>query len=130
MRTLGITTESGTPLPSYHYSRFGGAGGGPIIPKTILGGKTYFFGNYEGFRWANSATIERAVPSANMRNGILTFAECSTTWVMPLPGGRPGTIAEPREQPLATLASAAQVSIHWSRRCGPNSCRGERSNVR
>src|SRR6266853_1591084 len=61
------------PLPSYHYSRFGGAGGGPIIPKTMLGGKTYFFGNYEGFRWANSATIERAVPSANMRNGILTF---------------------------------------------------------
>ncbi|MCU1241065.1 MAG: Cna protein [Candidatus Acidoferrum typicum] len=61
------------PLPSYHYSRFGGAGGGPIIPKKILGGETYFFGNYEGFRWANSATIERAVPSANMRAGILTF---------------------------------------------------------
>src|ERR1700730_3993576 len=64
---------SGTKLPSYHYSRFGGAGGGPIIPKTILGGKTYFFGNYEGFRWPNSSTVERAVPSANMRNGILTF---------------------------------------------------------
>jgi hypothetical protein len=64
---------TGTKLPSYHYSRFGGAGGGPIIPKTILGGKTYFFGNYEGFRWPNSSTVERAVPSANMRAGILTF---------------------------------------------------------
>src|SRR5271154_1005897 len=64
---------SGTPLASYHYNRFGAAGGGPLISKKILGGKTYFFGNYEGFRWNNSATFERAVPSANMRLGILTF---------------------------------------------------------
>ncbi len=64
---------SGTKLPSYHYNRFGGAGGGPIIPKNILGGKTYFFGNYEGFRWNNSATGTWIVPSANMRLGILTF---------------------------------------------------------
>jgi Carboxypeptidase regulatory-like domain len=64
---------SGTPLPSYHYNRFGASGGGPIIKKEFLGGKTYFFGNYEGFRWNNSSTYEVAVPSANMRNGILTF---------------------------------------------------------
>jgi len=64
---------SGTPLPSYHYNRFGVAGGGPIINKDVLGGKTYFFGNYEGFRWNNAATYEVAVPTANMRAGILTF---------------------------------------------------------
>jgi len=64
---------SGTPIPSFHYNRFGGAVGGPIIPKPILGGKTYAFFNYQGFRWNNSSTIERAVPSANMRAGILTF---------------------------------------------------------
>jgi Carboxypeptidase regulatory-like domain len=67
---------SGTPLPSYHYNRFGAAGGGPIISKNILGGKTYFFGNYEGFRWKNSSTYEVAVPTANMRNGILTLNVC------------------------------------------------------
>src|SRR5882757_2173078 len=61
------------PQPYYHYNRFGAAAGGPIIPKTILGGKTYFFGNFEGFRWNNSQTYEVAVPSANMRAGILTF---------------------------------------------------------
>ena len=65
--------NSGTKLASFHYSRFGFAGGGPIIPKTLLGGKTYLFANYEGFRWPNSTTIERAVPTDNMRNGILTF---------------------------------------------------------
>jgi len=64
---------SGTALPSYHYNRFGASGGGPIINKDILGGKTYFFANYEGFRWNNSQTYEVPVPSANMRLGILTF---------------------------------------------------------
>jgi Carboxypeptidase regulatory-like domain len=64
---------SGVANPSYHYNRFGGAIGGPIIPKEILGGKTYFFANYQGFRWNNVVTIERAVPTANMRAGILTF---------------------------------------------------------
>ncbi len=68
---------SGTPLPSYHYNRFGASGGGPIISKNILGGKTYFFANYEGFRWNNSVTFEQAVPSADMRNGILHFDVCN-----------------------------------------------------
>jgi hypothetical protein len=57
--------------PSFHYSRFGGSFGGPLIPKDILGGKTYFFANYEGFRYPNSTTINKEVPSANMRLGIL-----------------------------------------------------------
>jgi hypothetical protein len=64
---------NGLPNASYHYSRFGGAVGGPIIPKKILGGKTYFFANYEGFRFPQATTIERAVPSAAMRLGLLTF---------------------------------------------------------
>jgi len=55
--------------------------GGPIIPKTILGGKTYFFGNYEGFRWNNSQTYEVAVPSADMRAGILHFDVCNASCV-------------------------------------------------
>ena len=63
----------GVKQPGYHYSRFGGSFGGTLLPS-MAGGKTYFFANYQGFRWPNSATIERAVPSTNMRNGILTFA--------------------------------------------------------
>ena len=63
----------GLPVSNFHYSRFGAAGGGPIIPKQILGGKTYFFANYEGYRFPNVATYAAAVPSPNMENGILTF---------------------------------------------------------
>jgi len=68
---------TGTPLPSFHYNRFGASGGGPIVSKNWLGGKTYFFANYEGFRWNDSQTYEVAVPSANMRAGILTFDVCN-----------------------------------------------------
>jgi Carboxypeptidase regulatory-like domain len=59
-------------LPSYHYSRFGGAIGGPLTSKQILGGKTFFFFNYEGFRYPNSETITRDVPSPALRAGLLT----------------------------------------------------------
>ena len=64
---------TGTPRPDWHRSRFGARIGGPVLPKTFLGGKTYIFANYEGFRWPFSRTIERAVPSAAMRTGSLTF---------------------------------------------------------
>jgi len=64
-------------IPIYHYNRFGAAGGGPLISKDFLGGKTYFFANYEGFRWNNSATGQWIVPSANMRAGILTLDVCN-----------------------------------------------------
>ncbi len=59
-------------LPAYHYSRFGGAIGGPLIPKEVLGGKTFFFFNYEGFRYPNSETIIRNVPSPALQLGLLT----------------------------------------------------------
>jgi Carboxypeptidase regulatory-like domain len=61
-----------TRAPNWHRSWFGGAVGGPLIPKEILGGKTYFFFNYQGARYPNSETLDFAVPSANMRLGILT----------------------------------------------------------
>src|ERR1700674_5103304 len=63
---------TGTPVPNWHRSRFGARVGGPILPK-LLGGKSYFFFNYEGYRWPNSNTFERIVPSADMRLGLLTF---------------------------------------------------------
>jgi len=64
-----------TPNPSYHYNRFGGAIGGPVIPKDVLGGKWYIFANYQRFSWPNSTTIERPVPSDAMKAGILQFPD-------------------------------------------------------
>ncbi len=65
---------SGTPVPHWHYSKYGYAGGGPVIPKNILGGKTFFFANYQAWRYPQSETYERAVPSAAMATGLITVA--------------------------------------------------------
>src|SRR5579863_2322290 len=68
--------NSGQTSPSkYHYNRFGGSIGGPIISKKVLGGKTYFFANYEGFRWPGSTVFTRTVPTASMKAGILKFVD-------------------------------------------------------
>ena len=44
----------------------------PAYPKDVLGGKTYFFFNYEGFNFPDSETIARNLPSAALRLGLLT----------------------------------------------------------
>lgn len=71
--TINPVTGKPTPVPDFHYSRFGVAGGGPIIPKEFLGGKTYIFANFEGYRFPNSQTITRDVPTDSMRLGLLFF---------------------------------------------------------
>ena len=38
-----------------------------------MGGKTYLFALYQGYRYPNSEIYTRPVPSPNMRNGIVTF---------------------------------------------------------
>jgi hypothetical protein len=65
-----------TPLPSNHRDRFGGALGGVLLPK-ILGGKTYFYLNYEGSRFPNVSTYERTSPSALLRAGVIQVADAT-----------------------------------------------------
>ncbi len=116
---------SGIPVPSYHYSRFGAAGGGPIIPKNFLGGKTYFFANYEGYRFPNSETVNRLVPTASMREGLLffggTYYNVNPTAVVFNGVTYPGSTLDPRGIGINSL-----VSQMWSTIPMPNtaSCNG------
>jgi hypothetical protein len=67
---------SGDPRVKFHDNRFGGGFGGPLLPGKHLGGKTYFYGFYEGHRYPGAASyFEWAVPSALMRQGILQYAD-------------------------------------------------------
>ena len=66
-----------TPLPITHNNRFGGALGGQLIPKNVLGGKWYFFANYEGFRFPQSAIITKTVPTALLKAGVIQIKEGS-----------------------------------------------------
>jgi hypothetical protein len=65
--------RTGTAKPKNHQNRFGFAAGGPVLPK-FLGGKTYFFANYEGLRYPLSTTLEKLVPSVLFKQGILQAA--------------------------------------------------------
>jgi Tfp pilus assembly protein PilX len=64
----------GIPLPITHNNRYGAAIGGPLVPKKILGGKWYFFVNYEGFRFGQSALITKLVPSDLLRAGVVQIS--------------------------------------------------------
>ncbi len=55
-----------------HYNRFGASAGGAILPY-MLGGKTYLFVNYEGYRFPAATSIERVVPTPAFENGNITF---------------------------------------------------------
>ena len=75
----GTTLSSGdnncvmpfTPIIPNHRSRFGFSLGGPVVPWKILGGKTYLFVNYEGFRYPGAGIFERPYPTAAMRAGVI-----------------------------------------------------------
>ncbi len=72
-----------TALPSNHRDRFGGSLGGVLLPK-LLGGKTYFFVNYEGSRFPNHGSYERLVPPR-------CCAPASSRWPMPAANSSPIT---------------------------------------
>src|SRR5262245_8481216 len=69
--------RTGVKLPSSHQNRFGTSAGGPITPE-FWGGKTYFFANYEARRFPQGTTIERFVPSALLRAGIIQVQNTGT----------------------------------------------------
>lgn len=62
------------PIPQAHRNRFGGAVGGPLTPA-FWGGKTYIFVNYEGLRYPFSTTLDKLVPSATLRAGVIQIQD-------------------------------------------------------
>ena len=69
-----------TPIVKNHRSRFGTSIGGPMTPK-ILGGKTYFFFNYEGERFPNNQAYEALVPTPLLKLGIIQVPNAGGTYV-------------------------------------------------
>ncbi|HJQ27545.1 MAG TPA: TonB-dependent receptor [Blastocatellia bacterium] len=68
----------GNPRPIDSQHDFGGNIGGPVwIPKIYNGrNRTFFFFNYEGYRFTQSETVMVTVPTAKMRTG--DFSELLT----------------------------------------------------
>jgi hypothetical protein len=66
-----------TPIPITHNNRYGFTVGGPMTPK-FWGGKTYFFFGYENFNFPQSALINKQVPTATLRAGVIQINEGGT----------------------------------------------------
>jgi hypothetical protein len=94
-----------TPLPVTHRNRYGFSAGGPITPN-VLGGKTYIFGNYEGFRFPQTTTFEKAVPSLLLRNGIVQIPNTAGVYQAYNLNNTPVTVNGVTYQP-ATCSSGA-----------------------
>jgi len=111
-----------TPIPITHKNRFGGAVGGPMLPN-FAGGKTYFFFNYEGFRYPYSTTFEKPTPTALLRAGVIQINE-GGNWVPfnmnPVPVTVNGTTYMPAQcgnttcDPLG-IGLNQQVSTIWNK---------------
>jgi hypothetical protein len=67
--------ESESPLLDKNI--FGGSVGGPILRDRL-----FYFANFEGLREKREAVVERAVPSAAMRDGVLTY-QCAVASACP-----------------------------------------------
>ena len=93
-----INNRTNQPRPKTHEHRFGASLGGPLTPG--LGGhKTYFFFNYEGRRFPQVATYQRAVPTPLMRAGVIQVPDASGAWRAYNLNARPVTVGGTTYQP-------------------------------
>ena len=79
--TFGSVSLPYTPIISNHRNRFGGALGGPLVPKDFLGKKWYFFFNYEGLRFPNQDLYSKTVPSPLFRLGVIQVQNAAGQYV-------------------------------------------------
>lgn len=78
---LNSTFGTNVKTVKQHQNRFGGAFGGPILPSH-WGGKTYFYGNYEGRRYPYAnGRYEKPVPTALLRQGIIQEPNSAGVWM-------------------------------------------------
>ena len=76
-----LVNGAATPTPIGHQNRFGASLGGQLIPKRLLGGKTYFFFDYEGRRFPQVESFERVTPTPLMRLGVIQVLNSANQYV-------------------------------------------------
>jgi hypothetical protein len=85
----------GRRIPPFTRNEFGLTNGGPlVVPHVYDGrGKTYYFGEYQGFRQVLGTTQVLAVPTADERAGIDTTTFPADTLTVPVNAAMAGILA-------------------------------------
>jgi len=93
-------------IPAFARNEFGFTNGGPVVlPRLYNGrGKTYYFGEYQGFRQVLGTTQVLAVPTAAERAGIDTTAFPGDTLTVPV---SPAVLAILAGYPMPNLPTGA-----------------------
>jgi hypothetical protein len=124
-------------IPPFHRNEFGFTNGGAVVlPRVYDGrGKTYYFGQYQGFRQVLGTTQVLPVPTLDERSGMdtVTYADGSTDTLMvpvnpqiaavlaryPLPNAPTGTYgARTYAAPANVVTNADQFSIRLDQKLG------------
>ncbi len=116
-----------TPIFPSHRDRFGFTVGGPVVPWKILGGKTYLFAAYEGFRFPNSGTFERAYPTEAFKKGVIQVPDAAGVWqpynLNPFPVtvtvGNPLVASSPLRTVTLPAATATCPTTYTGAGCDP-----------
>jgi hypothetical protein len=133
----GTTLSSGgnncvmpyTPLIPNHRSRFGFSVGGPFGNIKVGGQKTYFFVNYEGFRFPNVGIFERSYPTAAFRQGVIQVPDANGVFqpynLNPFPVtvtvGSPTSTSSPLRTVTLPAAGTSCPSSYTGAGCDPRS---------
>lgn len=92
---------------------FGGSLGGPVILPHLYNGhnKTFFFTDFEGFRFPRTGVVQNTVPTSAMRNGNMSFL-CTVGFTNGVCNDPSGQIYNPLTgQPFANnLISSGMIS--------------------
>ena len=105
------------PISQSHRNRFGGAVGGPLTPS-FWGGKTYIFVNYEGLRYPFSTQLEKLVPSATLRKGVILIQDPGGVTAFNL-NPFPVTVTDPFTHATTTYPAGAGCGTGGALACDP-----------
>lgn len=114
-----INTANPRPRVKFHDNRFGGGFGG-ALPGKFLGGKTYFYGFYEGRRFPGTAQrLEWQVPTPSLRAGIVKIKDPTSKTITaynlnPTPTLDPSDGANDKDPLVGTMLPTAM--------CGTATC--------